>query len=122
MSEIDKPAGTRAAIAHTRKGERFDVVTLDWPVEYDGVTYDRITVSRMTVAQLASYMDTIQTDNGLSALPMFDVPRAVVDALDADDGSKLDEVAYRFLPLALRSTAASTPDTGGNTSASPRPA
>ena len=116
MSEVIDPAVVPAAVAHTRSSERFEVVTLDWPVDYDGVTYDRITVSRMTVSQLASYVDTIQTDSGLSALPMFDVPRAVVDGLDADDGAKLDEVAYRFLPQQLRNTAASLPLGGGNTS------
>ena len=32
---------------------------------------------------------------------MFDVPDAVLDALDADDGSKVDAVVNRFLPLTL---------------------
>jgi hypothetical protein len=122
MTKKNEAPAAVAAATHTRQAERFEVVMLDWPVEYDGVTYDRITVSRMTVTQLANYMDTINKENGLSALPMFDVPRAVVDALDADDGGKLDEVAFRFLPQGLRTTAASNPSTGENISASPPPA
>lgn len=106
---------------HVRGSERFEVVDLEWPVEYDGKVYDKITVTRMSTTQVADYTERMATDSGLGAIPMFDAPRAVIEALDADDTAKLDEVAFRFLPRAFRGAGTSTSGTGADTSGSPQP-
>lgn len=107
---------------HTRQAERFRTVPLEWPIEFSGVTYDKITVSRMTTAQVAEFMLSVERDGSYANLPMYDVPRAVMDALDADDAEKVNDAVLDFLPRRFRDTERSPPDAGANTSASPPPA
>lgn len=103
------------AVTHVRDAERFRIVELTWPVTFEGKTYERITVSRMSVRQLGVFMDTIESKGRLSDLPMFDVPREVIEELDADDGDKLDEAAADFLPRRFRVTAGSVRTDGAST-------
>jgi hypothetical protein len=117
-SDTDTPAKP----VHVRQADRFRVVPLDWPIEFGGVTYDKITVNRMTTAQVAAFVAATEngsSDDGYAALPMFDAPRVVIDALDADDAERVNETVLDFLPRRYRDTALSSPTGGESTSASP---
>lgn len=81
---------------------RFRVVTLEWPLSFDGKTYSEIVVRRMTAAQVSEFVDQIRDDAKLAILPMFDVPAAVIDALDADDAEEVNKAVNDFLPRSLR--------------------
>jgi hypothetical protein len=76
---------------------RSETVELDYPVEYDGKTWTHITVRRMTTQEVSEVMQNAGTDK-VSDFPMFDAPTAVMNALDADDDERVQEVAMRFLP------------------------
>ncbi|WEK50303.1 MAG: phage tail assembly protein [Candidatus Kaistia colombiensis] len=90
---------TKPIAAFDNEAARFEDVILDWPVTIDGVRYDRITVHRMTVGQIANFLETASKGGAARVrFPMFSVSDAVLDALDADDGDKIDEVTQRFLP------------------------
>lgn len=81
---------------------RFRVVPLEWPIEYDGKTYSEITVRRMTTAEVVAFVDQMREDLKEATLPMFDVPHAVIDALDPDDADAVNKAVSDFLPRALR--------------------
>lgn len=82
---------------------RFRVVPLEWPIEYDGKTYSEITVRRMTTAEVVALVDQMRDDVGAATLPMFDVPREVIDYLDPDDADEVNKAVNDFLPRGLRS-------------------
>lgn len=106
---------------HVRQADRFRVVPLDWPIEFDGVTYDKVTVSRMTTAQVAEFTLAARTDGATAVLPMFDAPQAVIDALDADDADNVNKAVHDFLPRSFRDMEASSPADGENMLASQLP-
>jgi hypothetical protein len=81
---------------------RFRVVPLEWPIDYDGKTYSEITVRRMTTAEVVAFVDQMRDDLKEATLPMFDVPHAVIDALDPDDADEVNKAVNDFLPRALR--------------------
>lgn len=101
---------------------RSKVVELDWPIEYDGKTYAQVTVSRMSAQQVSEFI-TAAKETGNSHLPMFDVPHAVIDALDPDDAETVEGVVQSFLPRAFKTAANElTPATQTTTSPSqPQP-
>lgn len=95
----------------TRPREK--LVPLDYPVEYDGKVYDGIRVRRMTVAEVGAFIEAAGGEDAKTArLPMFDAPPEVLDALDADDAERVNEVVRDFLPRALRPEGASRPPNG----------
>ena len=75
------------------------VVPLEYPVEFAGKTYDSITVRRMTGNEVAEF---VANSADVKTLPMFDCPKEVIDALDADDSETLMTAVLDFLPRALR--------------------
>ena len=80
---------------------------LTWPVEYDGKTWTEITISRLTAQQVDDFVQAIRAGNENARLPLFDAPAEVLDAMDADDSTNLNEAARPFTPAALRAPAAS---------------
>lgn len=100
MDENEGPAPP-TFVANGRS--RSEIVPLEWPVEFDGKVWDKITVSRMTAAQVDAFTDALKVTGDKTPLPMFDAPVAVIEALDADDSIRLNEVVSRFLPRALQS-------------------
>lgn len=94
---------------------RCETVPLEWPLEYEGRTYSTVTVSRPTIAELDEWRDRIAgmkdagQDVSKERLPMFDVPTAVLEALDPDDEDRVSEVAGRFLPRRFRDDTSTEP-------------
>ena len=77
--------------------ERARTVDLEWPVEFDGVLYESVTIRRLTTKEVVDFLETM-AGKGDVRWPMYDVPDAVLDALDDDDAFRLDEVVKGFLP------------------------
>lgn len=100
---------------------REEVVELDWPVEYDGKVYDRVTVRRISVEELRAFIESSADGASAARMPMFDVPMAVLDALDPDDDERVMKVMRDFLPRRLREAAEASPQAGGDTAPSSPP-
>lgn len=81
---------------------RSEIVSLEWPVEYDGRVYRAIQVRRMTAAEVDAFVEEARANAGAARLPMFSCPHQVIDALDADDAARVNEIVLRFLPRALQ--------------------
>jgi len=114
VASADSPTDERVAKLASRfdnEAERFEDVPLDWPVTVDGIRYDKITVRRMTVGALGDFLTSMRADDGRARFPMYSVPDAVLDALDADDGDKIEAVVQRFLPRRFRVAQMATPPT-----------
>lgn len=90
-----------AAPSFVKAKDRFRTIDLTWPLEYDGKVYDRVTVRRMTGIDLIAFVEQPR-DSAAPTLPMFDVPQAVIDALDPDDAELVNKAVQDFLPRALR--------------------
>lgn len=99
--QAEQPA-VKPAPKFVSQKERFRTVTLEWPIEYDGKVYDSVTVRRMTTSEVAEFIDQVRADAKSASLPMFDVPKEVVDALDADDAEAVNKAVNDFLPRSLR--------------------
>ena len=82
---------------------RFEIVKLDWPVEYDGKVWDQIKVMRTTIKQWRTHWETI-VSGGVSEVPMYDAPQIVMDSLDPDDDEKVEKAMERFFPQRYRRT------------------
>lgn len=98
--ELNPSTGTPAATAPRFVSEvpRSKSVPLTWPVEYVGKTYEAITVRRLTGNEVAAFFESVEGGD----FPMFDCPKAVIDALDADDSEAVNKAVLDFLPRALR--------------------
>ena len=66
--------------------------------------YDKITVRRLTGRELDAFVDASR-GNPDAVLPVFSCPDEVVQALDASDSMRLNEVATRFFPRAVQTSA-----------------
>lgn len=97
-----------------------ETVSLDYPVEFDGVVWDKIVVRTPNVKILREFNRTIAAarENGEDLndvrLPLYDAPDDILDALHPDDDDRLQEVGGRFLPRRFRadtSESASAPET-----------
>lgn len=82
---------------------RSQVVKLEWPLEYEGKVWDQITVRRLTAREVDVAVEASRAGQD-DTLPIFDAPTAVLDALDADDSQRLNEVAKSFFPRALKAS------------------
>ncbi|WEK50278.1 MAG: phage tail assembly protein [Candidatus Kaistia colombiensis] len=107
----DADAGTvvdaKPAPIFENAAARFEEIPLDWPVTVGGVHYTTVTVRRMSVGEIGNFVETLQTAEGKRVrFPMYDVAEEVLDALDADDGDKIEEAVQRFLPRRFRSATA----------------
>ncbi|ACI92725.1 hypothetical protein OCAR_5594 [Afipia carboxidovorans OM5] len=99
------------------EARRFRSVPLEWPITYGGQVYDQITIRRMTADEVRQFVDAAA--NGLKpSLPIFDVPDAVLAALDADDDAEVEKAVNDFLPRSLRAEIEQTSAAGSTTSAS----
>lgn len=83
---------------------REKVVTLTYPVEFDGRLYESITIRRITGGEVAGYMDRLQQGERIMP-PVVDCPVEVYEAMDADDQDLVDEAAMDFLPRRLKAAA-----------------
>ena len=92
---------------------RSEAVSLEWSVEYAGKIYSSVTVRRMTAGEVATFVEHVRslppTERYKARFPMFDVPDAVLDMLDADDDERLGEVVGRFLPRRFRAATDNSP-------------
>jgi hypothetical protein len=86
---------------------RFEEIQLDWPVTVGGVHYTAVTIRRMNVGQISDFIDALHSAQGKRLrFPMYNVPDEILDALDADDGDKIEEAVQRFLPRRFRTVTA----------------
>ena len=122
---ITTPAITAPAPRFIDGATRSTVITIEWPVEYDGVVYREFVVRRLTTGELAAFLDKVkdQTADAKVTWPLIrtvddaEVPEIVLASLDPDDSDVLDEAAADFLPRRFRAAPASdfSPLTGGTT-------
>ncbi|GJD78025.1 hypothetical protein GCM10007886_01770 [Methylobacterium gregans] len=107
------PAAPR--FAGTRVRDR--VVLLDWPIAYDGQVYDQITVHRPTTQDVADFVARVNAapENASVHFPMYDVPFAVLDALDPDDADAVNAAVADFLPRRWGGASAPAPASGSTT-------
>lgn len=107
---------------------RYRTVTLECPIEYDGVVYAEVVVTRLTAADVAAFeaqLDALRATQPDARVrwPLFrdaggaPIPDVVLDALDADDKHEVDKAAASFLPRAYRAEpdGGSPRNTGGST-------
>ena len=73
---------------------RSEIVPLTYPVEYDGKLWDSIEVRRISSAELAAFSESPEG----TPPPNVCAPKEILDALDAEDGFKVEEAAGRFFP------------------------
>jgi hypothetical protein len=100
--------------------QREQVVPLEWPIEYDGKVWDKIRVKRVTVAEMSAYLEALK-DDANAPVPLFDAPRQVLDALDADDDETLSKVAADFFPRRWRAANEQAQPVGADTAQSSPP-
>lgn len=119
-------AGPAAAPARfIGQASRSTAITLEWPVECDGVEYRDVVIKRMTTQEVADFVEGIasQAESARLRFPVYfhpnghRVPDQVLDALDDDDMQKLNEVAEAFLPRRFQTALAgvSSSPNGGST-------
>lgn len=113
----ETPAAEAAVAKFAQQRKRFRTVPLDWPIEYGGTVYKEVTVRRMTGQEVADFISAAERGDNPS-LPMFDVPKAVIDALDADDSDAINKAVHDFLPRSLRPEIEQSPNSGAPTPAS----
>jgi hypothetical protein len=82
---------------------RSEFVPLTYPVEYDGKIWDKIEVRRITTGELSAFMEAPEG----TVPPNVCAPKAVIDALDAEDGFAVEAVTERFFPRRLLASMAS---------------
>ena len=79
-------------------------VPLDFPFEWEGRVIDTITVRRLTTAEMGEVVT--RAGGGFDQWDVFaamtGLPAAVLLGLEAGDGDMVTEVAWDFLPRALR--------------------
>ncbi|KAB0269073.1 phage tail assembly protein [Microvirga brassicacearum] len=102
-------------------GNRSKSVPLTYPVEYEGKVWHDITLTRMTASQVRDFMQDVVEHGENAHLPIFDAPKEVIDALDADDMAAVDRLLLDFLPQSLREAAERRPVSGETTSPSVAP-
>lgn len=125
MTEPDISAEAKDPPRFVGGKTRFETVSLDWPVAFDGRTYTAIAIHRMTAGEVASFIDGLSSAPDRDSatrmqFPMFRdpvtgerVPGEVMAALDDDDSERVHEVTLRFLPRRLRAAAETEPARSG---------
>jgi hypothetical protein len=77
-------------------------IALKYPVAHDGVTYREVTLRRARGRDLLAITKASKEDDieaGFVAIALLaDVPRELVDEMDADDVAALTEAVTAFLP------------------------
>jgi hypothetical protein len=118
VGSLDPAASAAIApIAFVTPSVRETLVQLTYPIESGGRIIDRVMIRRLTVAQVANFMMELKALQKVDAeatarWPMYcdingDVmPDAVIDALDDDDGSAIEEIISDFLPRRFRASPA----------------
>ncbi len=92
--------------------ERERLVTIEYPVEFDGVTYDAIRIRRVTGKQMAEFFARVRGTDGNVMPPVVDCPVEVWNAMDADDQFSVDQEAADFMPRRLKQVIAATAPAG----------
>jgi hypothetical protein len=114
--------------------DRTITLTLEFPVEWDGVTYTEITVTRPTIKTWRAYMRAVGeavAAHGPDAedtvdQPFVSAPAVVVNALDFVDGGRLEGVIDGFferssLPAPETTETSAVPEEPSSTSDSGEP-
>lgn len=80
-------------------------ISLEYPLEVDGVVVDAINLRRMSAAQVVELAD-VETREGFDDAALFamvcDQPAEVLRNLDADDWLTFREAVLDFLPRRFR--------------------
>jgi hypothetical protein len=113
-AETDAPAPVAPAAPPAFVGgkPRLRTIALDWPVEYDGKVYSRIHLQRLTAKEVADWVESIKDKQDVR-FPLYrdddgnQIPDVVLDGMDDDDLTALNEAAADFLPRRFRGVMAS---------------
>lgn len=90
-----------AVAKFVNEGGRSTLVTLEYPVEFDGKLWTEVEVRRVTGGEMDAYMKAIQADGNVLP-PVIRCPMPVWDAMDADDQFAIDQAAAPFMPNRLK--------------------
>jgi hypothetical protein len=97
------PAASPLVAALDFVDERGKTIKLDHPFRLDGRLIEAIEVRRLPLQALSALVSSGRhTDLYEVYAEMAGLPAAVLRGLDADDGVKVTEAAWDFLPLGLR--------------------
>lgn len=89
-------------------GDRGKTIPLDHPFRWDGRLIEMIEVRRLRMQHLSDLVAAGRHDDLYEVYAeMTGLPAAVLRGLDPDDGVRVTEVAFDFLPRALREAHAS---------------
>jgi Phage tail assembly chaperone proteins, E, or 41 or 14 len=95
--------------------KRVESLTLDYPIEIDGIEYRVVEVRRLTAGEVAAFVDKMRgSPDTTLKFPMFFDERgapladAFWDAVDDDDRFALDRVSQDFLPVRFRAAQTGT--------------
>jgi hypothetical protein len=106
-----------AKIVTTKEIDR--LVTLEWPIEFNGKVYDQIRVRRITGHQWQAYVEAMTDSKVESPVPpTIDCPQEVWDVMDADDMDTVGIASMDFMPRRMKAAADQTPSNGDDTSGS----
>ena len=87
-------------------GPRSTRVTLEYPFNWEGARVDEISVRRLTLAEVETIARRRSSGNKMTTMDIYSVmtglPATVLYGLDDDDGQRLTDVAFGFLPRSLR--------------------
>ena len=115
MAEEEQAEAKTARVVGGAPREK--MVTLEYPVEFDGKTWTEVRIRRVTGKEVEEYMEALGR-NERPMPPMFDFPMEVYDAMDDDDRFAIDEAVAPFFPRRVRAAAEQNPPAAGLTSAS----
>ena len=100
-----KPAAPTAALAFVDGRSR--TVPLAFPFHHDGKLIDHVVVTRLVTKDVAALVAQDTGDPYHAYSMMTGLPPDVLRGLDADDGERVVEAAYDFLPRVFRKEDAS---------------
>jgi hypothetical protein len=95
----------------------FRVVTLQFPVKFEGKVYESITVRRITMKEMREFVESA-SEGGSATTPNIDCPTGLLDHLDPDDFEEVDKAISDFLPRRLKAAIERAAEIGASTAQS----
>lgn len=102
-----------ASVRYLSGNPRTQVIDLTEPVEVNGTTYTSFTVRKLTARDLEEHARRSDEERAQHPIVNVDIAPEVLEVLDADDATRLQEAAYDFLPRSWRVESEPTPPSPG---------
>ena len=113
----DEAAAPKAAPRFTKKPAESKSITLEYPIEYDGVEYETVALKSLKGKDFAALTKLGESDNPVSAMIhlMSGIPFEVIEFMDINDLAVLMEEVENFIPRKLVEKAQQLSKSGQNT-------